>query len=168
MPARESGYCVDDNARALIVALHAEALSGSADTKRLVSTYLAFLHAAQTPEGRFRNFMSYGRVVHDARTAPESDDCTGRALWALGTTAHLSRDEGQRLLARQMFERGLPHATELGPRGTALTMLGLTAFLAASPGGRARRRPAGAARGPALPAIPRKRRPPTGAGSSPP
>ena len=130
------------------------ALSGSADTKRLVSTYLAFLHAAQTPEGRFRNFMTYGRVVHGARTAPESDDCTGRALWALGTTAHLSRDEGQRLLARQMFERGLPHATELGPRGTALTMLGLTAFLARHPEVGARRRAPGAARGPAVPAIP--------------
>src|SRR6185503_13301783 len=63
----------------------------------------------------------------------ESDDCTGRALWALGTTARLSRDDGQRRLARQMFERGLPHATELGPRGTALTILGLTAFLAAHP-----------------------------------
>ena len=37
------------------------------------------------------------------------------------------------MLARQMFERGLPHATELGPRGTALTMLGLTAFLARHP-----------------------------------
>ena len=55
---------------------------------------------------------------------------SGVTLWALGTTAHLSRDEGQRMLARQMFERGLPHATELGPRGTALTMLGLTEFLA--------------------------------------
>src|SRR6185503_19745211 len=32
-----------------------------------------------------------------------------------------------------MFERGLAHATELGPRGTALTMLGLTAFLAGHP-----------------------------------
>jgi hypothetical protein len=136
VPARESGYCVDDNARALMVALHAEALSGSADTKRLVSTYLAFLHAAQTPEGRFRNFMSYARTFTGTGTGAdgtESEDCTGRALWALGTTAHLSRDDGQRMLARQMFERGLPHATELGPRGTALTMLGLTAFLARHP-----------------------------------
>ena len=113
-----------------MVALHAEALSGSADTKRLVSTYLAFLHGAQTSEGRFRNLMTYGRSFKDGT---ESDDCTGRALWALGTTAHLARDEGQRMLARQMFERGLPHATELGPRGTALTMLGLTAFLARHP-----------------------------------
>jgi glycosyltransferase involved in cell wall biosynthesis len=136
VPARESGYCVDDNARALMVALHAESLSGAAETKRLISTYLAFLHGAQTPEGRFRNFMSYERSFAGAgsRTGgTESEDCTGRALWALGTTAHLSRDEGQRMLARQMFERGLPFATELGPRGTALTMLGLTAFLARHP-----------------------------------
>src|SRR6185312_1854263 len=130
VPARASGYCVDDNARALMVAVHAESLSGSADTKRLVVTYLAFIHAAQTAEGRFRNIMTYGRSFPEGT---ESDDCTGRALWALGTTARLSRDDGQRRLARQMFERGLPHATELGPRGTALTMLGLTAFLAQHP-----------------------------------
>ncbi len=130
VPARASGYCVDDNARALIVALHADSLSGVADTKRLVVTYLAFLHAAQTPEGRFRNVMSYNRSFLEGT---ESDDCTGRALWALGTTARLSSDEGQRMLARQMFERGLAFAGELGPRGTALTMLGLAAFLARYP-----------------------------------
>lgn len=130
VPARTSGYCVDDNARALIVALYADSLGGSADTKRLVVTYLAFLHAAQTAEGRFRNLMSYSRSFLDGT---ESDDCTGRALWALGTTARLSPDEGQRRLARQMFERGLPFATELGPRGTALTILGLTAFLGRHP-----------------------------------
>ena len=119
----------------------------------------AFCTPRRPPTGRFRNFMSYDRVVR-ART-PASDDCTGRALWALGTTAHLARDEGQRMLARQMFERGLPPATELGPRGTALTMLGLTAFLDRAPGGR---RPPptllARARGAALPAIPRTRRPP--------
>jgi uncharacterized protein YyaL (SSP411 family) len=130
VPARESGYCVDDNARALIVALRAVASSGSSEAKRLISTYLAFLHAAQTPEGHFRNQMSYARSFVEGE---ESEDCTGRALWALGTAVQLSRDEGQHLLARQMFERGLPHATELGPRGTALTILGLTAFLAVHP-----------------------------------
>jgi glycosyltransferase involved in cell wall biosynthesis len=130
VPARESGYCVDDNARALIVALHAGGPSGSSDVKRLISTYLAFLHAAQTREGRFRNQMSYARSFTDGQ---ESEDCTGRALWALGTTVHLSRDEGQLMLARQMFERGLPFATELGPRGTALTILGLATFLTAHP-----------------------------------
>jgi glycosyltransferase involved in cell wall biosynthesis len=130
VPARDSGYCVDDNARALIVALHADRLSGARDTKRLVSTYLAFLLAAQTEDGRFRNFLSYSRVFN---ADPPSDDCTGRALWALGTAVQLAPDEGQRLLARQMFERGLSGVKELGPRGTALTLLGITTFVAAHP-----------------------------------
>ena len=51
VPARETGYCVDDNARALIVALHADRLSSSRETTRLVSTYLGFLHLAQTATG---------------------------------------------------------------------------------------------------------------------
>jgi glycosyltransferase involved in cell wall biosynthesis len=130
VPARETGYCVDDNARALIVALHADRLGISRETSGLVSTYLAFLHLAQTADGRFRNLMSYERSF--AADSP-SEDCTGRALWALGTALHLAGDEGQRLLARQMFERGLGFATELGPRGTALTMLGLASFLTARP-----------------------------------
>jgi hypothetical protein len=130
VPARESGYCSDDNARALIVALHADRLIGSAETKRLVSTYLAFLHAAQIDDGRFRNLMSFNRVY--LNEAP-SEDCTGRTLWALGAATQLARDEGQRLLARQMFERGLAVAASPGLRGTALTMLGISAFLTAHP-----------------------------------
>jgi uncharacterized protein YyaL (SSP411 family) len=130
VPARESGYCVDDNARALIVALHADRLASSPVTTRLVSTYLGFLHLAQTREGRFRNLMSYDRSF---AADSASEDCTGRALWALGTAAHVASDEGQRMLARQMFERGLGFATELGPRGTALTMLGIRSFLTAHP-----------------------------------
>jgi glycosyltransferase involved in cell wall biosynthesis len=130
VPARQSGYCVDDNGRALIVALHADRLSSTRDTKRLVSTYLGFLYAAQSDDGRFRNLMSYSRVFEEDSI---SEDCTGRALWALGATAQLAGDEGQRMLARQMFERGLPCARELGPRGTALTILGLTSFLTAHP-----------------------------------
>ena len=50
------------------------------------------------------------------------------------------------MLARQMFERGLRVATELGPRGTALTMLGLASFLRAHPEVGARRRACCAAR----------------------
>jgi len=130
VPARESGYCVDDNARALIVAVHADRLMGSPDARRLVSTYLAFLHAAQTADGSFRNFMRYDRSYTDDQP---SEDCTGRALWALGTAAQFARDDGQRRLSRQMFERGLERAREIGPRGTALAMLGIVSFLSAHP-----------------------------------
>src|SRR6476660_8002677 len=99
VPARRTGYCVDDNARALIVAVHADRLQGTATTRRLVTTYLSYLHSSQEPDGSFRNFMSYARVLE---SEPPSDDSVGRAIWALGVTASLAEDGGCRVLAREM------------------------------------------------------------------
>jgi hypothetical protein len=130
VPARSTGYCVDDNARALIVALEADRLSSSPETRRLITTYLGYLHLAQTPDGSFNNFMGYNREI-----SPEaaSDDCVGRAVWALGASVQLASEEGQRRLAREMFQRALPVAAGLGLRGTASVILGLASFLAAEP-----------------------------------
>jgi glycosyltransferase involved in cell wall biosynthesis len=130
VPARRSGYCVDDNARALIVALQADRVYGSAETRSLVTRYLSYLLNSQNPDGTFGNFMSYERVLEPA---PPSDDCVGRAIWALGVTAELAEAEGCRLLARDMLRSALPHAVELGPRGTALAILGLVSMLGADP-----------------------------------
>ncbi len=127
VPLRSTGYCVDDNARALIVALHADRLQSSPDTRRLVTTYLSYVNGAQRSDGSFHNFMSYGRVFLEAERC--SDDCLGRAVWALGVTARLASDQGCRLLARDMFTRALPCTQKLGPRGTALAILGLTNLL---------------------------------------
>jgi glycosyltransferase involved in cell wall biosynthesis len=131
VPARRTGYCVDDNARALIVALHADRIHGSADTQRLVTTYLSYLHCSQDADGRFRNLMSYERVLE---TAPPSGDCVGRAIWALGATVTLAADEGCRLLAREMLTLALRHVDELGRRGTAHAALGLVSVLKVEPG----------------------------------
>jgi glycosyltransferase involved in cell wall biosynthesis len=130
VPARTSGYCVDDNARALIVALHADREVASPVSKRLVTTYLAYLQHAQTERGDFDNLTSYARQV---AVGSGSEDCLGRALWALGSTVHLAADAGCRRLARQMFERALPRSSEVGPRGSATTILGLAEFLRAEP-----------------------------------
>jgi glycosyltransferase involved in cell wall biosynthesis len=126
VPARSTGYCVDDNARALIVALEADRLSGSTETKKLVTTYLSYLHCAQTADGQFQNLMSYSRVFAGDR----SEDCLGRAVWGLGTAVLLATDDGCRLLAREMFDRALPRLAGLGPRGGALAILGLANVLA--------------------------------------
>ncbi len=130
VPARHSGYCVDDNARALVVALASQRLQSSPETTRLVSTYLAYLHYAQTADGGFHNFLGYDRVPVPG---PTSDDCVGRAVWALGTTVKLADDDGQRRLARQMLDRAVPLLDHLGPRGTAAALLGLGAVLSVEP-----------------------------------
>jgi hypothetical protein len=131
VPARRSGYCVDDNARALIVAVQAHRLHGSAETEALVMTYLGYMLCSQEADGNFLNFMSYERVLEQN---PPSDDCVGRAIWALGITTTLAEDEGCRLLAREMLLRALPHVCALGPRGTALTILGLVELLRSDSG----------------------------------
>jgi glycosyltransferase involved in cell wall biosynthesis len=131
VPARHTGYCVDDNARALIVALHADRLQSSPKTQRLVTTYLAYLSYAQRDDGAFTNFMSYGRVLLEGERC--SDDCIGRAVWALGTTVRLASDQGCRALARSMFMLALPCTRDVGPRGMALSILGLANLLVAEP-----------------------------------
>jgi hypothetical protein len=133
VPARRTGYCVDDNARALIVAVQADRIQASAAARSLVTKYLSYLHCSQETDGVFRNFMSYDRALERALA---SDDCIGRALWALAVTATLAADEGCQALARDMFARALPHADALGPRGTAQAILGLASMLAAAPDSR--------------------------------
>ena len=130
VPARSTGYCVDDNARALIVAVLAHRITSSPEVGRLITVYLSFLHHCQGEDGRFHNFMDYNRVVE-----PDigSEDCMGRALWALGMTAELAPDEGVRRLAREMFDRGITRSLEFGLRGQALAIMGLQALLRVEP-----------------------------------
>src|SRR5581483_1760722 len=56
-PDREHGYCTDDNARALIVALRAHDIAvDNREMQRAIISYLSFLeHAFDASSGRFRN-----------------------------------------------------------------------------------------------------------------
>jgi hypothetical protein len=86
VPDREHGYCVDDNARALIVAVTAQDFQPrDASLKGLASAYLSFLdHAFNSDSGLFRNFMSYDRCWLEEAG---SEDSHGSALWGLGVAA---------------------------------------------------------------------------------
>lgn len=131
VPARRTGYCVDDNARALLVVLQTHRRSGSRATEELITRYLSYLEMSQSSDGRFSNFMDYARRLE---SHSGSDDCVGRALWALGVCSTLGPDRGARRLARDMFERSMPLAGGFGLRGKALALLGLEAFLHGEPG----------------------------------
>ena len=127
IPRREEGYCVDDNARALILAtLLAE--DGSGTAADLAPRYLAFVqHAFNPRHGRFRNFRSYGRAWLEEAG---SEDSHGRTLWALGTVAGRSPDPEHRMLAAQLFQAALPAVTGFAyPRSWAYTLLGLDEVL---------------------------------------
>jgi hypothetical protein len=136
VPNFHEGYCTDDNARALILCILLDELGGRPPEElldRQATSYLAFLSAALNKEtNRFRNFMSHGRQwLEDSG----SEDSHARALWALGTCAGRSRNEGHRRLAGQFFERGLPAvASFTSPRAWAFTLLGIHELLRRFPG----------------------------------
>ena len=134
VPDREHGYCVDDNARALIVAVTAQAFRPrDASLKGLASTYLSFLdHAFNSEHGLFRNFMSYERCWLEETG---SEDSHGRALWGLGIAATLGRNDGQLRHATDLFQRALPAAEFFtSPRAVAFAIIGIHAFLSCERG----------------------------------
>jgi glycosyltransferase involved in cell wall biosynthesis len=135
VPRYADGYCLDDNARALLVMALVED-AGTEDPKlvrELTSRYLGFVSYAFNPDtGRFRNFMSYNRNwVEDLG----SEDSQGRSVWALGALVGRSSDPGCRSLASQLFQSAL-HAVPgfSSPRAWAYALLGVDEYLRAFAG----------------------------------
>jgi len=82
--------------------------------------------------GRFRNFMSHGRQWLEESG---SEDSHARALWAAGTGAGRSRNEGHRKLSAHLFEGGLSVVESFSsPRAWAFALLGIDEYLRSLPG----------------------------------
>ena len=131
IPDRAHGYCVDDNARALMLMhrLDDDALDRCG---QLTSVFASFVQHAWNPDrSEFRNFMGFGRNwLEDVG----SEDSCGRTLWALGATAREARDPGLCQWARELFERTAPSALAFhSPRAIAFAMLGADYVLASDP-----------------------------------
>jgi glycosyltransferase involved in cell wall biosynthesis len=132
VPRYRDGYCLDDNARALLLMALVED-AGPKNRKlirNLSSRYLAFVnHAFDEQQGRFRNFLSYDRQWTEVTG---SDDSHGRAVWALGTLVGRSSDPGRRSLGGDLFHAALPATcTFTSPRAWAFTLLGIDEYLRA-------------------------------------
>jgi hypothetical protein len=135
IPRYEAGYCLDDNARALLLMALLEDTGADAGVtlRVLASRYMAFVsHAFDRQSGRFRNLMSYGREWLEECG---SEDSHGRSLWALGAVVGRSRDPGKRSLAGDLFHAALPAvASFTSPRAWAFALLGISEYLRAFQG----------------------------------
>jgi glycosyltransferase involved in cell wall biosynthesis len=132
VPDRMHGYCVDDNARALLVACALNAPGEERLSETLTSRLAAFVqHAWNADLKRFRNFMSYDRRwLEDFG----SEDCHGRTLWALGECARSDANESRRQWAASLFAEALPATKQFSsPRAWAFTLLGLDAYCVRAP-----------------------------------
>lgn len=137
IPRYEDGYCIDDNARALLLTTLIEQ-SGTGDptlTRRLSSRYLAFIaHAFNEETSRFRNFMDFSRNWLEETG---SEDSHGRTVWALGTVVGRCDEPGRKELAGELFHNALKVTEEfLSPRAIAFALLGIAEYLRSFEGDR--------------------------------
>src|SRR5216684_4124228 len=118
VPDRRHGYCVDDNARALLLACALNEPGEQRLPELLTARFAAFVQHAWNPDtGRFRNFMGFNRTWLEEQG---SEDSHGRTLWALGQCARRDASASRRRWAAALFAEALPIVkTFRSPRAAA-------------------------------------------------
>ena len=132
VPDRAHGYCVDDNARALLLACALNNPGEQPLSEVLTARFAAFVQHAWNPDtGQFRNFMGFNRTWLEDRG---SEDSHGRTLWALGEAARTDASPARRQWAAALFAQALSIAESFrSPRAWAFMLLGLDAYCAVAP-----------------------------------
>jgi len=127
LPDIASGYTVDDNARALIVAC----LCTSGKQKELLKRaeiYLHFIEYVLGEDGLFGNYVKSDRTVDSALNRKENlEDANGRTLWALAVAATAERlPENLRDKALSLFRKSAENREMFeSPRASAFYIKGL-------------------------------------------
>lgn len=83
-PDIDSGYTLDDNARALIAMCRHLQLTGDMEDIRYIEIYLNYIAFCQQPQGYFFNYTDKSKVFTYQNYAENLSDSNGRAVWALG------------------------------------------------------------------------------------
>ena len=105
VPRRDSGYTIDDNARALLLCTRMWCKDPSDRMLGRIIHYLSLLEFARRPGGGFHNLLSYQRHWLDT----DSDgDCQGQAVRALAEVLGSSLPHELRMLARELIVGALP------------------------------------------------------------
>ncbi len=129
VPARDHGYCTDDNARALVAVLMASQLVPADHIlDALAARYLSFLeYAFNEKKGRFRNFMTYDRRWIEERG---SEDSHGRSVLGLGMAVAIGQKSGQLGVSMELFQQALPALEEFSSlRSMVFGLIGIYYYL---------------------------------------
>lgn len=131
IPNLKEGYCLDDNARALIMALMAYQRNKSQEALDLIPIYLSFIHYMQHEDGNFGNFLSFEREYLDE---VGSEDSFGRTIWALGFLVNCAPNNSYREFASELFYNSIIRFKQLYHlRGIANTIIGISYYLKTYP-----------------------------------
>lgn len=132
IPNLKEGYCLDDNARALLMSLMAYSQNRDPFALDCMRIYLSYIQYMQTEEGTFRNFLSFRRDFLDREG---SEDSFGRTIWALGYLLYASPNMAYREFGKELFDNSRQHFQRLEHlRGVANTVIGISYYLRCYPG----------------------------------
>jgi glycosyltransferase involved in cell wall biosynthesis len=127
IPNLKEGYCLDDNARALLMVLMAYRQKKNVLALKLSPIYLSYIQYMQNKDGTFRNFLSFSRNFLDT---VGSEDCFGRAVWALGYLLSNAPNDAYCQSGKSIFFNASPNFEKLQSiRGIANTMVGISYYL---------------------------------------
>jgi glycosyltransferase involved in cell wall biosynthesis len=131
IPNLKEGYCLDDNARALLMVLMAHKQMKLPLALELLPIYLSYIHYMQNEDGTFRNFLSFRRDFLDERG---SEDSFGRAIWSLGYLLGNAPNDAYFQSAKQIFFDAVPNFEKLQSiRSVANTIIGTSYYLQRNP-----------------------------------
>jgi glycosyltransferase involved in cell wall biosynthesis len=131
-PDISSGYTLDDNARALIVAALHYSKFKTPSSLKLISIYLDFLCLVIRSDGYFDNYVGSNRAVDKQRNIQEnSEDPSSRALYALAlvsTTKQIPKSFRQKAhaLFEQSFQKNIAFSS---PRAIAFYVKALSCLV---------------------------------------
>ena len=131
IPNLKEGYCLDDNARALLMVLMAYRQKKDSLALEFSPVYLSFIHYMQNKDGTFRNFLSFNRNFLDE---VGSEDCFGRTIWALGYLLGNAPNDAYYQTGKLVFFDAAPNFEKLQSiRSIANTMIGISYYLRSNP-----------------------------------
>ena len=126
VPAREHGYCTDDNARALEIITKYCRDNKDQQALQLLNIYLSFIYHAQGPDGRFQNFMTFDRKF----VKPDiPGDALSRAVLGIGALIAYPPTSAYLPSAKDCFRRAIEHLPVERLRGKAYSIVGLSYYL---------------------------------------
>jgi glycosyltransferase involved in cell wall biosynthesis len=127
-PDINSGFTLDDNARALVATCMYFQKEGNEESIFFIKKYLSFIKRCLRPGGDFLNYVDKDHKFTDQNNIVNLDDANGRAVWALGYVVSLTGllpgviiSEARAILEKSLLRIGNMHST----RAMAFAIKGL-------------------------------------------
>ena len=127
-PDLDSGYTLDDNARALIAMVKHYKKTEQQDDLPLIHIYLNFIAFCLQKDGSFLNYVNQDKEFTTQNKETNLEDSNGRAIWALGfLVSHQSiLPKEFSAIAEKIIKKNLPIAEKIhSTRAMAFIIKGL-------------------------------------------